>query len=519
MIYTGNIRNSLKKLKPFFNLSLNNLEDFICVILGVFVLGIVVLRAWSYDITYDEAYTYMNTGRIQDFWKMYQFRIANTHVLNSLMMTVSTLFFPYNDFAIRLPNVLMSIIYVSIAFSISKKYKNRLLTFGLLILFHFMLEFMAQGRGYGISATFILAALYVYQSKDKFQNFHLWIAYLLILSFYANYVAIAPATALILYLFFKDFKRKIPAISKKNKRWITGLVVLGLYGFFSVSLDGKPLFGAYHAGFFEAIPYTYNKLFSPNIRMSLSVVTTLTLAYVSIVIVLIFLKKAMPYGTIALITFSIIVFMAFIANKPLPTGRVLIPFWPIIVFSMMEMLEKASLKFRIPNFVLRSIGVLIMIPLVYNVYRQIGANELLSAKSEQWKIPISSLAQYGEDLDPDYIYYIQKDNQHHIISKKIESLSFVQEQHNGILVRTYDEIDLVEIEFPQPTWDQLVYREVFEGNLSVYSDTLSLDTESMLYQETEMGMRLLIPYTNIKASRLQIGDGTGKWETDIDLKN
>ena len=150
----------IRKLKPFFNFSIKSFEDVLCLIIGILVLGVIVFMAATRNLTYDEAYTYMDTGRIQGVWKMYRFGIANTHVLNSLLMSITTLFAPFNDFAIRLPNIITSAIYISIAISFSKKYRNQLLVFGLLVLFYYQVTFISLGRGYGMSVTFMLAAFF-----------------------------------------------------------------------------------------------------------------------------------------------------------------------------------------------------------------------------------------------------------------------------------------------------------------------------------------------------------------------
>lgn len=469
------------------------------------------------NITQDEAYTYMNTGRIQDFWQMYQFRIANTHILNSLMMVVSTLFFTYSDFAIRFPNVLLSIIYVCISFSLSKLYRNRLLLFGLLTLFYFMLTFMAQGRGYGMSATFILAALFVYHSKDKFRDRHLWIAFLLILAIYANYVAIAPSIALAAYYFFFDLKRKIPAIPKKTKRWIIALVVIGLYGFFFVTLEGKPLYGAYEAGFFEAIPFEYLKLFSPEFAYSLPVVTAISIGIALIIVLLFILKKQVPYGIMILTTFGLIALMAFVGSKPLPTGRVLIPFWPMLILAIMELIEKASFKLKVPVLAIRALNLFFIGILVFNIWGQMQTEELLASKSEQWKFPLRILSNYGVHIEPEELYSIQKDNRHEIIHDMIPAYQFEEILDGEIRIRNYEDLDMLAIEFPSMSEDHRIFREAYLNNERVYKDTLLLDTKKTLYQETDTGARLYMPYPKMEADRLTIGGIDEKWEGTIQI--
>lgn len=505
----------LKSIKPFFKFEFRTAADVISLLLGLFVLTILVFRAYCYDITYDEAYSYLNTGRIQNFWKMYQFRIANTHIVNSLLMAISTLFFPYTDFAIRVPNLLTSILYLGIAFTIARQYKLQLLTFGLLTTFHFLLVFMAQGRGYGMSATFILAALFVYKNKSLFKSFHLWIIYLLILAFYSNYVAIAPMVAMLLYLFLNDFKRRIPSLGKKNTSWIVGLIVVGLYGFYSVTREGKPLYGAYQSHFLEAISMEYLNLFWPSHGISLLAVTWLSIGAALIIVTALFLRKEVPFGTMALITFAIIVCMAYVGQKPLPTGRVLLPFWPLVVLAFMELLELALARIKPTAHLLTALNFVLVVPLVYNLQSQLQFQELLSAKNSQWERPLKSLSEYGKTLDPDEIYYLQKDNHHQFLSDKMSRTSFTEKKQGNFTIRKYDEMQLFALTWPTHELPEKVYRKLFAEGEVFYQDTLSLPSKNLLLQATKTGHQLLLPMPHSPADSMVLGDLHQSWEFHI----
>ena len=318
----------IKKIKPFFNVEWKDPLDWVSLIILLLVFSTIVLRSVSIDLHYDEAYSYMNTGRIQDVWKIYQFRIANTHIINSLAMTVTTLFFPYNDFMIRLPNLITSIFFLFTALNLSKLYKNRLLLFSLLVLFHFMITFMAQARGYGMSAAFLLASFFVYKNKEQFNSPFNWIAILLLLSFYSNYVALFPAAAFAGYIWMTDLKFKTPPFSKKQNYKYGGFTLLGIYGFFSVTKEGKPLYGDYEGNFFKAVPIDFVELFSPSLEFSQLAVSIISVVFAILVLILFFKKKIIPAAFSVTLAFVVITALSFISGKPLPTGRVLIPFWP-----------------------------------------------------------------------------------------------------------------------------------------------------------------------------------------------
>ncbi len=507
----------LETLKPFFNLKVNSLEDAISLFLGIGVFGVIVFQAIFVDVTYDESYTYLNTGRIQDVWKIYQFRIANTHILNSVLMTFSTLLLPYNNIAIRLPSVLISAFYISVAISLSKRFKNSLTVLGLLLLFYFVIEFMALGRGYGMCATFILATIFVFKNKNQFKSFHLWVVYLLLLAIYANYVAIVTAFAIVAYLFIFYYKWKIPETTKKHKRWIIGLLAVALYGFYSVTLAGKPLYGAYNQSFYEAIPLNLTEMFLGINHFSLSLIKWSSVVFAVVVInIFIFSHHKNQIGIITLFTFSVISLLAWLGDKPLPTGRVLIPFWPLIVLSIVEVLEKLVTKLKTPKGVLRVLNILVLAFLVFNFQSQIHFSEMVQAKSNQWKRPIATLSEYGKNLDPDEIYYLEKDRFHNDLVKKLAEVK-PSETRSGKAYQsnTYNSLGLIAFNFPTSAKAETIFRQASLDKAVVYQDTISLGQNGYFYENEIL---LYIAYPNLDADLLTVGNVNGSWRESFNVE-
>lgn len=505
----------LKKLKPFFNFSILSIEDFLCLIVGTMVFSVVVFQAATINITYDEAYTYMNTGRIQNFFWMYQFRIANTHFLNSLLMAISTLFTPYNDFSIRLPNILSSALYISVALSFSKKFKNPLLVFGLLTLFFFQIYFMSLGRGYGLSVTFILAALFVYRSPENFKRHHIWIGFLFLLAFYANYVAIAPIAATAIFMYFHDFKRILPKFKKLELRWLVGLFVVGLYGFFSVTLKGKPLYGAYDENFFKAIPYDYISLFHPSHTISPGLVSGITIALIAAVVIIFLLKRNIQFGIITLLTFSIIALMAAIGDKPLPTGRVLIPFWPLIVLTFAEILELIPAKKKLTISLFRLTNIVLFAFLIFNFLSQFEFNEILETRKNQWKIPIVALANYTSIENQDETYYIQKDNYHGITAEHLKKFQSEDITNNSdVVVKYYPDLSVITITTQNSIHKGLISGEVWKGDSLIYRSDFPFNELS--HPDGNKTMRL-VPLPNYEFDKVEILDDYNQYISTINI--
>jgi len=505
-----------KQLKPFFDLKIRNFEDVVSVLLGTVIFVWVIFQAAYMDMTYDEAYTYMNTGRIQDVWKIYQFRIANTHVLNSLLMTVTTLFFPYNDFAIRLPAVLLAGFYISIAISFSRQFKNRLIFLGLLLLFYYFTTYLSMARGYGMSATFLLASIFVYKNKTRFNQWYLWLAYLFLLAMYANYVAIPIILVMGAYIFVFDFKWKLPEVPKKKLRWILGLFLLGIYGFFSVTREGKPLYGAYEEGVIEAIPYDFISRFLGNPELQVEYITPITFLIVGVVLIFFFVSKFKnPIGLITIGTFALIIVMAWVGNKPLPTGRVLLPFWPLVVVSMMELLDPivSRLKIHKTIVVVFNLGVLGL--LIGNFYKQNEFQKRLETKVVQWRKPIDVLSNYDREIYPHEIYYLRKDRYHQDLLEQLEV--FKPDSHYENEVRSYmvyPDLGLVTLDLDNLTEETRIFRAVQSNNQLVFSDTISFKTD---VYEIEADYPVLIAYPKMKGDLLRFGVVGEGWEEQIEL--
>lgn len=505
-----------KKLEPFFDLKIKSFEDVVSVLLGTVVFVWVVFQAAYMDMTYDEAYTYMNTGRIQDVWKIYQFRIANTHVLNSLLMTLTTLFFPYNDFAIRLPAVLLAGFYISTAISLSKQFKNRLIFLGLLLLFYYFTTYLSMARGYGMSAAFLLASIFVYKNKNLFNQWYLWLAYLFLLAMYANYVAIPIILVMGAYIFVFDFKWKLPEIPKKKLRWILGLFLLGVYGFFSVTREGKPLYGAYEEGIIEAIPYDFISRFLGNPELQVEYITPITFLIVGLVVIFFFVSKFNnPIGIITIGTFTLIIVMAWIGNKPLPTGRVLLPFWPLVVVSLMELLEPIVTRLKVHKTIVIVFNLGVLGLLIGNFYKQNEFHKRLETNVVQWKKPIEVLSNYDREIYPHEIYYLRKDRYHRNLLERLETFEPKSQYENEARsLMVFPDLGLVTIDLDDLTEETRIFRTVELNHQLVFSDTISFKND---VYEIEEDYPVLVAYPKMKGDLLRFGVVGEDWKEEVVL--
>ncbi|HBG70982.1 MAG: hypothetical protein A2W93_03230 [Bacteroidetes bacterium GWF2_43_63] len=138
-------------------------EKYLFFLLFLLVWVYVIFRAaWS-PITHDEAETFFIYIQPGKFIPPDAYPDANNHLLNSLLTNISYKLFGNSLLALRLPNVLLSVLYFFFVFKLSGLLKNRFNRWGFvlsMIFCHFIIEFFGYARGYGLSMAFLAGALY-----------------------------------------------------------------------------------------------------------------------------------------------------------------------------------------------------------------------------------------------------------------------------------------------------------------------------------------------------------------------
>lgn len=416
--FLSNLHTIKKELKPFFNFSVNDWQDVVSLILGGILVVIIFFQAYFLELNYDEAYTYLNTGRWDNVWQIYQFRIANTHFLNSLLMSVTTLFFPYNDVAIRLPAILFGLFYVAISISLAKQFRNKLLLLGLLFFFYFFTLYLSMARGYGMSATCVLAMVFVYKNQAEFKNWFLTFSIFGLLALYGNYIAIPIISVFGAYIFVVDFKFKLPPVTKKSLYWLIGIFLLGVWGFISVTKAGKPLYGAFDKSFIEAISLDWLARFiggydtsvyeiSNKLGFLVKIAGIISAAFgIGILGTYIFGKKQNVVGMVTLLSLFLIFVISTVGSKPLPTGRVLIPFWPLIVVSLLEIIEYAT--WRLNKRIIYLVNVGFLVALSFNYFGHFSKFWSASFANAKEFRALSFVKNYEFEGNPSEVYFADK---------------------------------------------------------------------------------------------------------------
>jgi len=151
-----------------------------------------VIRASVQSITMDEADTYAWFVATSNVW----YPFSNNHILNTLLMWVSTHAFGPSIIAIRAPALLGAALYIAICYflcrSITERFSIRLPVFICLTYNPFIFDYMVAARGYGLADAFLMAAIAVpvwhrVKSRPSLRQSCVLASLALGLSFAANY--------------------------------------------------------------------------------------------------------------------------------------------------------------------------------------------------------------------------------------------------------------------------------------------------------------------------------------------
>lgn len=181
-------------------------------------IAYLTIRAYYVPFTFDESATFFHFVQPVDFWFFTSLPDANNHLINTLLTYLSYTIFGSSKFALRLPNLLVSLIFLYYLYRTSLFLKNNSIRwiFLLSLMFsHYFMEFFAVSRGYGLSMAFLFGTLYYLMkfSTDISIKHLCYISGFLFLVLFSNLSMLVLAIAIIAYqiivlLFSKKINNK-----------------------------------------------------------------------------------------------------------------------------------------------------------------------------------------------------------------------------------------------------------------------------------------------------------------------
>ena len=142
---------------PFFR--------YLSYLIGALLLSFVIAKSNLSCFTHDESYTYLSFPHYS-FMDIVSYKqsYTNNHLLNTLLMKYSERVFGNSELALRLPNILLFVVYMVFSFLFFRKRKG-LFAFSMFVLLctnPLLVDLFGLARGYGLSCGFMLMSLYFF---------------------------------------------------------------------------------------------------------------------------------------------------------------------------------------------------------------------------------------------------------------------------------------------------------------------------------------------------------------------
>ncbi len=329
----------------------------------------IIWRAFSLPVCNDEASSfliYIRDGRFLPFQPEHIYS-ANNHFLNSALAWLLLQFFAAGEFVLRLPNVLAFPLYAFFAYQISGLFTAKhlkWLVFLLLLTPHYVVEYFAYARGYGLGMAFLLGAIYfLLESSVRFRAKQLWLGLLcMVLAVAANLGLLISFLLWLPMAIFVLLKNK----KVKNAAFLAAAVLLPLLFFVQYSLKLKSVNELYYgqdslAGtgwsvFSNLLPIGQFAQVYPVLALVLGV---LIFAFVRIFNLGLFKIQAVHIVT-ALFLGNVLaaVVMHYFLDVPYPSGRTALHWVVLLVLLLGVLLHQQKAIF---SWIFTSIAVLLLV--------------------------------------------------------------------------------------------------------------------------------------------------------------
>jgi len=305
------------------------------------VFAVIVIKAASADLTWDEAWTFLHYGR--DPLGFTRLDLANDHPLNSVLVWLSTWLLGNSELIIRLPNVLAGGLYLAVTARLVRRVRLKWLAFAVCALQPYLIDYFSLARGYGLAVALVqcglVAGLFAGTERRRLATM---LGCCALASFAIFSTVVALYSLIVAHLFDAWRHRRETGGAISGLRTSLAFGALGLApvaGLLWVSRAGVPLVGS-DAGFFDAIPRAVAAMYVPD-RWAVMVALIGLFALAAML-----LSAARHLGRTAtvLLTASAIClatawFAAWSLGKPLPSGRVLLPWLPLFGLAMIAVAE------------------------------------------------------------------------------------------------------------------------------------------------------------------------------------
>lgn len=231
------MKDAIKNFKSFFWLIATAYWVYLC------------LRAFYSPLVFDEATTFFTYVKSGEFIPGLAYWSANNHYLNSLLTYIAYNLGGMDEWLLRLPNLLVFPLFAWFTYRIVGGLLGpRISWLIVLAIFgcHYLLEFFAYSRGYGLSLTFMMGSLfylrefYINKNTRYLPGFLICLSLMLLANLSTFPLAGLLAVTMVAVLSGRRFSRQ--------QFWLYGSIstiplAFGLWATFSLRAEGQLYYG------------------------------------------------------------------------------------------------------------------------------------------------------------------------------------------------------------------------------------------------------------------------------------
>ena len=359
---------------------------------------IILYKVLNVPVTTDEVPTYFFYSKFS-IWDimMYPDNWPNNHILNTILTKFCIALFGNEQWVIRLPNLLIFLLFAFMVFRILKLVLKQnswfFLPGALLFVNPYLLDFFGLCRGYGLSTTFVtVSILLLLEGYNKEKDWMIWLSmFTSILASYANFTALVfwpSVVILVWFYFFIKTKGRIKSLIKPTLFiFFISLAYLALIIVPIQKLQNTDQFKYWSSGGFYTDTimslireWRYNSKILTSIKSSLITGFIATVFFMNIYFLKRYLRKEnfswrsfrnpiVISVLLLLLPVFINILQTIILKTPNLNGRTALFFYPlfstfiVVAFSMLPQLKKQWIR----KFVAITVGIIFIMNLSHRI--------------------------------------------------------------------------------------------------------------------------------------------------------
>jgi hypothetical protein len=335
----------------------------------------VIFRTYLIEITHDEAFSFL---LVHTNYFRAMVSTANTHWLNSFFMKLFSVIIGNEPWMLRIHSVVGFLVYVYVLYLFLQELKllsSRIMLISLLIVNQFALEYFSLARGYGLSFSFFMLALFyafkAISAENNEYDLHKKFLIFGFISLAANYTVFFQLWGMFLFLMYDVYKKGRGISVFRERKWKNEIILFLLASFVTVAnlmlikvINNDLRYGGDHSFFTETLGGILSQIVNgPPMKGTTQIIDVGSAVFFVLVLTVfiygIFTKKQkiIFFSGLFFFQFTVNHIVFFLFKTPFPMLRTALALLPSIALSLVWFVEEVNWNKQVKN--LTSIMVLL----------------------------------------------------------------------------------------------------------------------------------------------------------------